>query len=113
MSKIELGLFWAAAQRTPYALRAAMHREGKVELVRDWVAPEASLTALIATSGVESCTKSVALCSTLPHLLVACHPQGHNARADPSPLDQSPRRNEGWIGNARLTSTLGRVKGTE
>ena len=37
--------------------------------------------------------------------------QGHNAKADPSPLDQSSRRNEGWIGNARLASTLGRVKG--
>ena len=31
----------------------------------------------------------------------------------PPPLDQSPRRNEGGIGNARshLASTLGRVKG--
>ena len=41
-----------AAQRTPYAWRAAMQGEGKVELVRDWVALEASLTALIALRGM-------------------------------------------------------------
>ena len=91
-----------------------MQGEGKVELVRDWVAPEASLTALIALRGrvMHQVRRFVLYATpTLPDLLVACHPQGHNAKADPSPLDQSPRPNEGWIGNARLSSTLGRVKG--
>ena len=96
-----------------------MQGEGEVELVRDWVAPEASLTALITLRGrVMYQVRRFVLYATptLPHLLVAVTrraPQGHNARADPSPLDQSTQRNEGWIGNARLASTLGRVKGPE